>query len=619
MTQVHYIAHHAPRTGYFVGSFSLRGPRGPAVLRGPFNEIASAISRCPESTTYTFDAIADNWTSARRQGLTTSSLDQVCDIPWVEREGPPLDHAVHPDTIARLAQLMPLIEAIGTKAEKLSARPPYQVASSPNTMRFKVAFSGDYHRVDAYADVDARAPFVRWVILARRIDGQSGSTLHISWPWLSRTMQIDFGAIEIRRIVVPTAIDLTALEQQAIENADAVEGGIWHGIPHVWGGDLLGQPIVRGRAGGCPWDLRDYMGRDNPNAPGVDPTFGSTWTALLWPVEGLPDPRRLGDLIVWGVDCGFARRPQHWDVLAVMEPDGKHTLHKGQPYDAEDAAFFGVGPQFRTGPDVFTTHDHEHRSVAPLAVCAALTGDVAAREVAESFLAAESWERSVVMGWMQPGRGNGLPWIAGSLLARVTGDTSLVVAWNHHSSERLRQLRDKRLQGYPITVAGTYFRGSPWLVDGAEQPYSDPYEQATIVVACWLEFRRTGDREFAEIALELGRGVVAGHYRDSDGTARAAYNMRWLGGNWPHTPGGPINGDLRPGGDALSRWAGCGLHCYLLAGDALGIADAAEPWRVFARGLIPDLARGAEALPDGEWLAAWHRGWLGVAPPAPIA
>lgn len=618
MTNVYTIAHHAPRTGYFVGSFSLRGPRGPAVLRGPFNEIASAISRCPESTTYTFDAISDNWTAAMRPGLDVRPEEMVCDIPWVEREGPPLDHAVHPDTIARIAQIMPVIEAIGTKAEKLSAGKPYQVASSPNTQRFKVVFVGNHHLVEAYADVDARAPFVRWVFLARRIDGQSGSTLRISWPWLSRTMQIDFGAIEIRRIVVPTAIDPTALEQQAIENAIAAYGGRWFGIPHVWGGDLLDQPIVRGRAGGCPWDLRDYMGRDNPNAPGVDPTFGSTWTALLWPVEGLPDPRRLGDLIVWGVDCGFARRPQHWDTLRIKEPDGKHTLHKGQPYDAEDAAFFGVGPQFRTGPDVFTTHDHEHRSVAPLAVCAALTGDVAAREVAESFLAAESWERSVTMDWPQAGRGQGLPWIAGATLARLLDPNGwLVQRWRAHDAKRLEQYHASRKVGPLVTVGGLYTRGSPWVVDGVEQPYSDPYEQATIALALWLS-GHVGE------AFGHARSLITGLWWDAETEAfprrcHGAYNQRWRDGDWPHEVriGQPINDDLRPGGDALGMWVGAGLRVFLLAAKALGDAGdprGNDPWLPIARAAIRDLDPVLTSVSDGELLAAAHRAWWGTLP-----
>ncbi len=614
MTNVYTIAHHAPRTGYFVGSFSLRGPRGPAVLRGPFNEIASAISRCPESTTYTFDAIADNWTAARRQGLVIGSHEQVCDIPWVEREGPPLDHAVHPDTIARLAQLMPVIEAIGTKPERLAASDPYLVASSPNTQRFKIAFAGNHHLVEAYADVDARAPFVRWVLFARRLDGQSGSSLRISWPWLSRTMQIDFGAIGIRRIVVPTAIDPNAIEQQAIANAGDVEGGLWLGIPHVWGGDLLGQPIVRDPMWGSNIvDIGALRGRDNPNAPGVDPTFGSTWTAPIWPAEGLPDPRALNEMRFWIVDAGYARRPQHWHALRYLTPDGEHTLHKGQPYGRDDADHFEVGAQYRTGPDVYTTHDHEHRSVAPLAVFAALTGDVSARSVAESFLAAECWERSVTMGWTQAGRGQGLPWIAGTTLARLFHQEERVHRmWRDHDAKRLAQYHATKRVGSLVTVGGLYTRGSPWGVDGVEQPYSDPYEQATIALALWLS-GHVGE------AFAHSRSLITGLWWDSSGRCHGAYNQRWRDGDWPHEVriGQPINDDLRPGGDALGMWIGSGLRVFLLAAKALGDAGdprGNDPWLPIARAAIRDLDPTIANLPDGEILAAAHRAWWGALP-----
>lgn len=635
MTNVYTIAHHAPRTGYFVGSFSLRGPRGPATLRGPFDEIASAIRRCPESTVYQFDAFAENWRPHARQNVPNLGADeQIVDLPWIEREGPPLEFAAHPSTVDRMMDLAPEIDAAG---EALSEPSIERVIATPNLHRFRLTWNaGKLVCATAIADVDARFPWVRWTISVRRRDAQHGGTATIRWPWKLCQRQLKFGSLNALRVLCVTAQDPTEIEQRAIRNmtVDSYDGPVWtawHGIPHDWNGDFLGQPIVRGprelavRIAGESWSGMQLGGRVNPNAPGVDPTFGTTWTAPLWPTEGLPDPRVLTALREGATV--YAMRPCHWlepDTTRRLDPWSEHaglTLHKGQPYDRKEADELEIGRQYRSDIDsAWGTFDHEHRSVAPLATYLALTGDPLAEMSVDSMLSAETYERSVLMAWMQAGRGNGLPWIAGSLLARVTGDASLVVAWNQHSDERLRQLRDKRLQGFPISVAGTYLRGSPWLdSSGNEAPYSDPYEQATIVVALWLEHRRTGIREFAQLALELGRGVVAGHYRDSDGIARAAYNMRWLGGAWPHKPGEAIHDDLRPGGDALSRWAGSGLHAYLLAGDALGITDAQEPWRVEARELIRDLARGAEELPPGEWLAAWHRGWLGVAPPAPIA
>lgn len=606
MTTVYAIAHHAPRTGYFVGSFSLRGPNGPATLRGPCNELASAISRCPESTTYTFDAIADNWTAARRKGL------DVYDIPWVEREGPPLEHAVHPDTLARITSLIPDVVAMGDRPDRLDASKPVLFTSSPSTQCFRVVFQGLYHRAEAYAYVDARAPFVRWTILASRDDGQSGSGLRVTWPWQSMQGDIEFGAMLVLRAVCETVIDPTEIERQAIENARAVRGGLWLGVSHAWGGDLLGQPIVKDpRCDGVM--VEELRGRENPNAPGVDPTFGSTWTAPIWPSDDLPDPRVLDQMRLWTVDAGYAFRPQHWHALHFVQPDGEHTLHKGQPYGRDDADHFELGAQYRTGPDVYTTHDHEHRSVAPLAVFAALTGDIAARSVAESYLAAECWERSVTMGWTQAGRGQGLPWIAGATLARLFEPTERVHRmWRDHDAKRLAQYHATKRVGSLVTVGGLYTRGSPWVVDGVEQPYSDPYEQATIALALWLS-GHVGE------AFAHARSLITGLWWDSSGRCHGAYNQRWRDGDWPHEVriGQPINDDLRPGGDALGMWVGAGLRVFLLAAKALGDAGdprGVDPWLPIARAAIRDLDPTIANLPDGEILAAAHRAWWGAIP-----
>ena len=39
------IAHNAPLSGWFYGTFAVSGPDGPATLRGPFEEIACAVRR----------------------------------------------------------------------------------------------------------------------------------------------------------------------------------------------------------------------------------------------------------------------------------------------------------------------------------------------------------------------------------------------------------------------------------------------------------------------------------------------------------------------------------------------------------------------------------------------
>lgn len=627
------IAHHAPETGYFVGSFSIRGPNGPATLRGPFDEIASAISRCPESTTYLFDAIADNWLPARRAVPNENAGEMVVDIPWVERAAPDLPHSVHADTLARIVDLVPVADAIGDRPERFTATAPMRIADCPNAHRFVVEWHGSHHVVAGWADVDARAPFVRWTLIARRRDGQVGSAISFRWPWMMREIEIGFGEAATLRVVCPTAIDPSDIEAQAIANATrGAQGyrasGLWLGIPHEWGGDLLGQPIVRGTSRivalaqaemawqdstrGSPW-LDRWGGRANPNAPGVDASFGSTWTAPLWPQTGLPDPRVLHAMRE--AVHRYERRPQHWHPLASLTPDGVHTLHKGQPYDAADAAHFGIGPQFRTGPNEFATHDHEHRAVAPLAVFAALTGDVAAIELCASYLAAECFERSVVNGWVQAGRGQGLPWIAGATLVRLfDADEDVTLRWADHDARRITQYHAAKRTGPLVTVGGLYTRGSPWLdASGAEQAYSDPYEQATIAVALWLS-GHVGE------AFDHARSIVTGIWWDSAGRAHGAYNQRWLDGNWPHEVrvGQPINDDLRPAGDPLGMWVGAGLRVFLLAAQRLrdaGDPRGDHPWLPVARAALRDMDPVLDTLSeDGELFAAAHRSWWGAIP-----
>lgn len=610
------VAQHMPAAGYFTGSFALRGPNGPATLRGPMNEIASAIRRSPEATVYRFDAFAQNWLPFARAGITDLPPgERIVDVPWADRDGPDLGFSVNPETLAKIMSLVPDALAMGPNAELLPAPTFERIVESPNVHVFAFKWRGEKHYIDGWAEVEARAPFIRWTLIPRRYDAQPIGSMSFSWPWLTIQRQIGFADVNVARVTIQMPTDPSEIEQKAFANA-VFPGGlrmagttrIWRGVPHKWGGDLFGQGIVLGSArvtalvAAQRQNPRPWAGRDNPNATGVDASFGSTWTAPIWPQVGAPDPRVLESMLA--VADIYGARPCHWSepivggILRVV-PGRALTLHKGQPYDRTDADSIIVGAQYRGTMNGLETYDHEHRSIGPLAVYATLTGEHGAHYIADSYLAAECYERSVANGWVQPGRGQGLPWIAGGILARITNDEHLRDAWAAHDVKRLAQYNSAKKSGPKVTVGGLYERGSPWgeTSDGA---YSDPYEQGTIVMALLL------NGHVAE-AFEHGKGLVPGIWWDEKGIAHGAYNQRWHGGDWPHELriGQPINDDLAPSGDALGMWVGAGLRAFITAASRtsnLGV----DPVPI-ARAAVRDLDPVLLTIPDGELLCAAHR------------
>ena len=606
------IAHNAPLSGWFYGSFAVRGPDGPATLRGPFEEIACAVRRSPESTVYRFAAIADNWKSFAR---VTEAASMVVDVPWVERTGPELEFAPHPSTLAKIMDLVPQCIPDGT-GDRLSETTRDRIAATAAAHIFRSLLDGDSHYVEAWAEVPSFAPVVFWTLIPRRRDAQAVGSMRFAWPWHSEERNFGFAAIDPVRVALVTAVDPNDAEAKAIANS--ANARIWEGVPNNWGGDLLMQEIVRGtpRIAALvaeeellyPAPGWDWGGRDNPNATGVDRSFGSTFTAPIWRHNGKAEPRALAMLRLTSTKYGL--RPCHWSepgvssILRVV-PQRALTMHKGQPYERAEADLLRIGTQYRGENAGLGTYDHEHRSVAPLAVHALLTGDWASHYIADSYLAAECYERSVANGWVQPGRGQGLPWIAGKLLQRITNDTHLDLAWEAHNQKRHAQYVGARLVGPDIITGGLYTRGSPWVEGGVEQPYDDPYEQGMIVLALLLNGWTTD-------AYKHGKGLIAGVWWDEQGRAHGAYNRRWKDGRWPHAIaiGQPVNDDLAKSGDALGMWVGAGLRAFLVAANRLSMLGL-PPVAVVEQALR-DMDPVLDTLPDGELLAAAHRSMFGT-------
>ena len=483
MTRVFTIAHHAPTTGYFGGGFTIPGNDGPDLLRGPVGEIASAVSRTDEFTEYRFDAVAENWTAAARRTLaaTFKNGEMVCDIPWIEVADTVLQFSAHPDTLKRMLDLVPVIEIDGIDGERLKESFREKIIDTPSMQCFHFKFTGVRHFAEAWAEIDARSPWVRWLFIVRRRDGQAGGNVTATWPWKREAIGvIGFAGLTVKRTVCVTVMDPNEYERQAIQNSK-----LWHGVPHTWKTDLLGLPIIVG-----PLRMKSYMqgiidnnegikfaGRDWPNSGGVDASFGPTYTAPIWIESNYPDPRIIEQMMV-AADI-MALRPCHWaepgqDSILRVDQSRSFTDWTGQPYTRAEADSIGIGYQYRGSNGIWGMYDEEHDSSGVLGVTTVMTGDRILRYICDSCLATECYGRSVKYGYVQPGRGQGNPWIVGIMLARLTADPHLKEAWAERNALRKTQYLAKRKKGPIVCVGGLYDRGSPWTATARAASEIDP-------------------------------------------------------------------------------------------------------------------------------------------------
>lgn len=593
------VVHDVPETGYFTGVFALP-PGSPPRLVNSLGDVAVALRRTAASAVYTFVSHAKRWPAEVRGTL---------DAPMTWRlasSAPPF--ALHPSITASSGVPPTLTDDHGSR---LVASAPKLWLSSSNRQVYRVTWRLDASDVVCigYGIIDRGMPYVRWILRPRSRTGQAGGCVTIAWKTGHTQVFLDFGTARTVSIVVPAASDLSTSEQEAVDNASPEFSSDRLGLVREWRGDFLTHPVVRG--GPRTRGIVDVTGRANPNATGVDATFGVTWTAPVWN-DQTPSVRNVYRLLD-AAAFNYGERPCHWldpdsggiETLRVV-PQRALTLHKGQPYGDNDANVLGVGPQIHGANGGWFTYDHEHRSVAMLAAAVALTGDLALAEIADSYLAAECYERSVMNNWPQPGRGQGLPWLAGKHLQLVSTDAHLIDAWTAHDGIRLQQYRASRRVGTDVTVGGLYQRGSPWG-ENAEGAYSDPYEQGTVVSALLANGH-------VQEAFDHGRGLIPGLWWDENGVCHGAYNQRWRGGSWPHAlrVGQPLNEDLAPAGGALGLWVGAGLFDFVRAAKVLG--RESDPLVAIAKQALRDMQAAIAGIGEGELLAALHRSTLSEVP-----
>lgn len=595
------VLHEVPMSGYFVGRFAIPQTMSPmpATLRGPRDELAVLVHQAygaGEPCVYQFDAFADGFGVEQHVGENGYPLRVV---PWVARSGPPLRFAAHPRALDNAFPTVAYEAALGVPFPSPGMD---RVDAHDQAVTARCVWDDGETIVEAFYALPARAPGLFVFLTAQRHDGQDGPPVRVSWPDRHVVLTPCFGQLASRSVV------------RVVPGEDAVSAnlkhGFWYGLALEGLGTLLGMPVVYDLAGARGVDPADVCGRDRVNDAGVDACYGATWTS---PIFGMsrPLPERLARLVDIA-RFSYARRPMHWRrVREAAEKLPNVTLHKGQPTHPDDALALGVGPKRETPvSDPVQPFDHEHRTLHPLAVLVALTADVGLIELAKSLAANELHERTVLNAWTAPGRGQARPWHSGTSLMRALGmraPASLRLAWADHDATRLQRYRAARKSGPAITVGGLYDRASPWLVNGKEQLYSVPYEQAQLVEALYAAGH-------VRDAYEHGLGLATSLFWAEDGTVASAYMQRWLNGEWPHEVrvGQPINANLRAGGRPLGTWAAGGIRATLAAARDLG---ESHPWLAVLAAALPSIDETVRSLPDGaERIAAVHLSRVGTAP-----
>ncbi len=643
MSNIHLISTHGPEFGHFFTTFAL--PVGsPDLLRGPNGEMAVKIGTAGTSASlYLMDCFAHLLTSFRRSNVqpALNPSEYIYDIPLAERPDlPKIDKWIHPAIVQNMQNLLP---EVSYNDVRLDFTPFEPAGTSILHDDFVMYFKSNTHIVTARTRVIARSPIVQWWFAAQRRDGQADTTplvIKFKGPMevvtSSGSLLCGFGEMALGTATVLVTSEeekanpvLKDFSTQARENA---KKGPWFSLVHDWKGSWMGwDSIVEGTqalhtlaVSAIETGSGGWGGRLNPNNAGVDRVFGSVFSALLWFQDHLVDPRVLRPL--WKDSQLWAKRPIHW-----LEP-GSHktlrwdpqrakvfTMHNQQPYSQAEAEMLNVGPQFRGSNGDLVGYDAEHRAVAPLVAATILTGDPNLFRVCDSLLGSELYERSILNGWLQNGRGHGRPLTALSLLARVSSDQELVDAATKSSLDRMTLAKNGSagVSTKPVWCCRLNNRGSPW----GESQYWVPYEQAWAATGHYLEWKRTANPEHLRLAYKFGRGVVAGYDTTQPENTEVAYLAKWLGGDAPGTPG-VLNSNAVTASEAFQRWALSGAKVYLLARadmQRLNLFSQEDinldlVWAPIARKGIVGLEKNFDTLPEGELVCAAHTGLIGTFP-----
>ena len=643
MADLHLVATHGPLFGHFFATFAL--PKDtPPLLRGPCGEMVARIGEIGSAgALYLMDAFAHNLVPFKRNSVTPSVApdEAVYDIPIAVRPDLPiLEKWIHSSVIESITNLLPTLKYKGVGLMPGTFQP---IGTSKVHDDFALVYESPTHVVNCVARVVARSPVISWWFNAQRRDGQDDTeaitidfngieVVHTDGALMCKfgSIATAYGALLVKS---PSEAANPILEDYSNSARDNARKGPWFGLVHEWQGSWMGwssivegndpihslsvDAITRGSGG--------WGGRLRPNDAGVDSVFGSIFSAPIWFKDHLPDPRivkvLLNDGLVW------SKRPIHW-----LEPNSTKslrwdpvraktlTIHEQQPYSGSEAALIGVGPKYRGLNGVLWSYDHQHRAVGPLVAATILTGDPRLTRSCDSILGGELYERSIMAGWLQDGRGHGRPVVALSLLARVSNDNSLVDGANVASKRRLDLLKSK-VKGSPTTPVWANkleTTGSNWGTD----PFWVPYEQAWTVAGHWLEWLRTGDTDHLVIAYRLGRGVVTGFVTTNPVDADVAYWVKWFNGQPASTPGTVNPATMVIASEAFQRWAMSAAKIYLLARPEIVRLGLQIPedvimdsiWGEIAKRGIIGLEAGFDLLPLGEQVCAAHTGLLGAFP-----
>lgn len=343
---------------------------------------------------------------------------------------------------------------------------------------------------------------------------------------------------------------------KAIRNAKI----IWASMPLVWMALFLGTLPVSSTG----QETHSLLPRDYPNAPGSDTSFGITCTSAIY----TPFAKLEGILDICASADKFLAQPSHWLEPGTCKPvavgPGLHpnlTMHKMHPWTNESQAKYmdglGIFGQYESAnptPAGINNFDHEHRAIAPLAAAYVLTGRLDYQIALRSRAHTEMYERSIINGWVQTGRGAGRPLATMAVMAAA--DSYCYNLLGANASLRIRQVLDRQENRWPditkpVIVATTFSEGGYEKFTG--------YEEGLLAQAALLCYLQWADPNALRLAWISGRTTTS--------------TVRFVGNEWvagyqvPCMTDGTACPDnlIVPPGPWLRRWSVAGMKAFVLA------------------------------------------------------